>query len=150
MPLKGTAGTIDEFFAILPPDRREDLLRLFESVRAAMPQGYEQAIDWGMIVWQVPLSVYPDTYNKKPLVYVGIANQKNHMALYLCGAYAIKGEMEALKAAFSKAGKKLDMGAACVRFKRLDQLDMAAVERAIANVPVAVMVEAARAARHRK
>jgi hypothetical protein len=35
----------------------------------------------------VPLEVYPDTYNKKPMMYAALASQKNHMAVYLTGIY---------------------------------------------------------------
>ena len=44
-------------------------------------------MNWGMIVYQVPLKTYPDTYNKQPLMYAGLASQKNHMAVYLSGIY---------------------------------------------------------------
>ena len=52
-----------------------------------LPEGYEEAMNWGMITYQVPLETYPDTYNKQPLMYAALASQKNHMAVYLTGIY---------------------------------------------------------------
>ena len=43
-----------------------------------LPKGYEEAMTGGVISYQVPLGTYPDTYNKRPLMYAGIAARKNH------------------------------------------------------------------------
>ncbi len=32
---------------------------------------------WGMIAYEVPLSVQPKTYNGQPLMYAGLASQKH-------------------------------------------------------------------------
>ncbi len=40
-------------------------------------------MNWGMITYQVPFSVYPDNYNKQPLMYAALTSQKNHMVVYL-------------------------------------------------------------------
>ena len=32
-------------------------------ILANLPDGYEEAMNWGMITYQVPLETYPDTYN---------------------------------------------------------------------------------------
>jgi hypothetical protein len=45
-----------------------------------------------------------------------------------------------LKAAFVKAGKKLDMGKSCIRFKRADDLPLDAIGAEIAAVPVETFV----------
>ncbi|NIR35130.1 MAG: DUF1801 domain-containing protein, partial [Actinobacteria bacterium] len=38
-----------------------------------LPDGYEEAMGWGMISYEIPLSRYPDTYNGKPLAYAALA-----------------------------------------------------------------------------
>ena len=43
-----------------------------------------------MIGWVVPLKDFPDTYNKQPLAYAGLAAQKNYNSLYLNCVYASK------------------------------------------------------------
>lgn len=89
---------------------------------------------WGMISYVVPLTEYPDTYNKKPLTYVSLANQKNYMTLYLLGVYADSDQEKALREGYEKAGKKLDFGKSCFRFKSLDDILPDVVGPIIASV----------------
>jgi hypothetical protein len=93
-------------------------------------------MSWGMIGWEVPLEVYPDTYNKQPLAFAGLAAQKNHYALYLNCIQASEERTQRLSAAFAAAGKKLDMGKSCIRFKRAEDLAEDALAEAIASVPL--------------
>ncbi|MCK5794860.1 MAG: DUF1801 domain-containing protein, partial [Anaerolineales bacterium] len=71
----------------MPPERRAAIEKVRKTILAYLPEGYKETLNWGMITYQVPLEVYPDTYNKKPLMYAALANQKNHMAVYLTGIY---------------------------------------------------------------
>ena len=91
-------------------------------VNAALPPGYEEVMAYGMIGWILPLSAYPDTYNKQPLSFAGLAAQKNAYSLYLTCAYSDPARAEALKAAAAAKGRKLDMGKSCIRFKKPDQI----------------------------
>src|SRR5688572_33144957 len=86
-----------------------------------------------MIGWVVPLERYPDTYDGQPLAYVGLAAQKNCNSLDLTCAYASKERTERLKAAIAAAGKKLDMGKSCIRFKKADDLALAHRREEIAS-----------------
>jgi hypothetical protein len=89
-----------------------------------------------MIAWEVPLEVYPDTYNGQPLVYAGLAAQKNHTALYLNCVYATEARTERLRAAWAASGKKLDMGKSCLRFKRPEDVAEDVLARTIRSIPV--------------
>jgi len=44
----------------------------------------------GTIGWTIPLSRYPDTYNKQPICYVALSSQKNYCSLYLMGAFGVR------------------------------------------------------------
>lgn len=132
----GTATTVDAWLAALPEDRRALLAPVVELVRRHLPAGYAEAMTWGMPTWEVPLATYPDTYNKKPLAYVSLAAQKQYNALYLLMAYADSAVEAALRAAYARTGKKLDMGKSCLRFKRLEGLHLEAVAAAIASTPL--------------
>src|SRR5688500_11085316 len=103
------AATPDAFIAELPPERADLVARLRALVNRAIPPGYEERMSWGMIGWEVPLARYPDTYNKQPLVFAGLAAQKNHTALYLNCVYASAERTERLRSAWAAEGKKLDM-----------------------------------------
>ena len=102
---------------------------------------------WGMLCYEVPLRRYPDTYNGEPLCYVGLAARKNGFSLYLMGAHADPGQARALKDAYRKAGKKLDMGKSCLRFERLEDLETDAVAKVIASTPPEAMIAFAETAR---
>jgi hypothetical protein len=131
-----TAKTVDSYLASLPADRREVLSALRTMIHQHLPSGYREAYNWGMISYEVPLERYPNTPNGQPLSYLALAAQKNHFALYMLGAYPASSERKTLEQAFTESGKKLDMGKSCLRFRRLDDLPLAAVGQVIASTPV--------------
>jgi hypothetical protein len=130
------ATTVEQYLASLPADRRAALEQVRRTVNANLPAGYEEGIEFGMICWYVPLSRYPDTYNKRPLGIAALASQKQYMALYLNGVYGDPKLASWFAKAFAAAGKKLDMGKSCVRFKSIDALPLDVIGETIAKVPV--------------
>lgn len=130
--VQSKARTVEAYLKELPPERREVVAAVRRMVLKHLPKGYVEAMAFGMIGYGVPLERYPDTYNGQPLAYVAVAAQKNYYSLYLMSVYADSAEERALRAAFAKAGKKLDMGKCCVRFRQLADLEMAALGKAIA------------------
>ena len=141
------ATTVANYIAELPPERAAVISQVRDLINKAMPAGFREGIGYGMIGWVVPLEDCPDTYNGQPLAYAGLAAQKNHYSLYLTCVYASKERTERLKAAFAAAGKKLDMGKSCIRFKRIDQLDEAAIAAEIASTTPAEFIEMCEEAR---
>ena len=138
--VSSNASTVADYLAELDPEQRAVVAHVRDLVGRALPDGYREGIGYGMIGWVVPLELYPDTYNGQPLVYVGLAAQKNHYSLYLTGAYASPERTERLKAAYAAAGKKLDMGKSCLRFKRIDQLAEDAITIEIASLTPAELI----------
>lgn len=133
--MKGPAAgvsTPDQYVASLPEARRKEIAAVRQMVNTHIPTGYSETYIWGMIGWGIPLSRFPDTYNKQPLCYVALGEQKNYASLYLMGAYGDKGQLAELKQAFAKAGKKLDMGKSCVHFRAADDMPLAAIGKLIA------------------
>ena len=106
-----------------------------------LPDGYAEEMRWGMISYEVPLSVQPDTYNGKPLMYAALASQKRHMAVYLSGVYADAEARADFEQAYRATGKRIDMGKSCVRFRRLDDLPLDLIGDAIARHPVTEFVD---------
>ena len=121
-----------EYMASLPADRRAEITIVRQMVKQNIPKGYEEMYLWGVIGWGIPLSRYPDTYNKQPLCYVALAAQKHYSSLYLMGCYGDTGQLGALKQAFADAGKALDMGKSCVHFQKADDMPLAAIGKLIA------------------
>ncbi len=140
---------MDEYLAGLPEDRRAVMSQMRDLVRKNLPKGYVENVG-GMLSYEIPLEKYPNTYNRQPLGYVALAAQKNGYSLYLLGAYADPAQAAQLKAAFAKSGKKLDMGKSCVRFKKIEDLDLEAIADVIRSTPpekYIAMYEAGRQAR---
>lgn len=143
------AATPDAYIAELPDERAELVSRVRDLVNANLPDGFVEGMSWGMIGWELPLERYPDTYNKQPLVYAGLAAQKNHTALYLNCIYASQERTRRLKDAYAAAGKRLDMGKSCIRFKRADELAEEVLGEAIASVSADEFIAEYKASRHR-
>lgn len=135
--MQNTAATTpEEYLDDLSPDRREVVAAVRDLILRHLPAGYDEAIRWGMLSYEIPLSLYPTTYNKQPLLYAALAAQKHHYSLYLMGIYSEKAGEELLRKAFEKAGKKLDMGKSCIRFRKIDDLPLRVIAEAIAATPV--------------
>lgn len=128
------AKTVAAYLDELPEDRRAAIAKVRDVVRKNLPKGYKEMME-GMIAWAVPLERYPDTYNGQPLCIAGLASQKNYNSLYLMGVYFDPKQEKLLKDAFAKAGKKLDMGKCCIRFKKVDDLPLDAIAKILASVP---------------
>ena len=133
---RSTATTVDEYLQSLPDTNRAELSRVRDIILANLPMGYVEGIAYGMIYYFVPLSRSPKTYNGLPLGYVGLAAQKNYNALHLMGVYGHNDGVRQLQDGFAQAGKTLDMGKACVRFKRADDLALDAIAASIASLSV--------------
>jgi len=148
--MKPQIKTVSEYIASLPADRKKDIKTLRSLVKKNLPKGFKESFNWGMIAYEIPLSVYPDTYNKKPLLLAAIGSQKNYMVLHLCSLYIKKEDGIWFRAEYKKSGKKLDMGAGCVRFKSLEQLPLDLIAQVIRLNSVRDMIALHEALRKKK
>jgi len=118
--------TIDALLEALPNDKRQVLVDLLQTLRDNLPQGFEEAISYGMISFVVPKSMYPAGYHCKPelpLPFICIAAQKNFYALYHMGIYAEPALLNWFLEEWPKhSDKKLDMGKSCIRFKKPEHI----------------------------
>jgi len=146
---RANAGSVTDYLAQLPAERRQELERVRAVVRQHLPAGYVESFGHGMIAYVVPLERYPDTYNGEALMYAALAAQKNHLSLYLMGPYGSPALAQQLREGFAAAGKKLKMGKSCLRFETADELALDAVAAVVAAVPLDRFVAVAQAARRR-
>ena len=96
-------------------------------------------MQFGMIGWYVPLSMYPAGYGenpKVPLPLVALGSQKSGMVLHFLCFYGHPTLSTWFVNEYKKSGKKLDMGKGCVRFKKLDDLASDVVGRTVSRVSV--------------
>ncbi len=127
------AQTPDEYISSLPEDRRAAVAQVAQIVRANLPVGFEEGMQYGMIGWYVPLELFPDTYNGQPLGLAGLASQKNHMSLYLNSVYGDPATEAWFRGRCADSGKSLDMGKSCLRFKRVEDLPLDVIGETIAR-----------------
>jgi hypothetical protein len=143
------AATVAQFFAELPAERRPEAERVRKLVLENLPRGYEETVSKKMLVYQVPWERYSDTYNGHPLWYIALSNAKSYLSLHLMSVYGDPEQARRLEDGFRTAGKKCDMGKACVRFRSADDLPLDVIGELIASTPVDRWVEIAQTARRR-
>ena len=120
------ANTPEEYINQLPEDRKMAVQKLRDVINKNLPKGFKEGINYKMIGYYVPHSIYPDGYHcspELPLPFMNIASQKNSVNLYHNGIYAKKELLDWFVAEYPKHCKrKLDMGKSCIRFKKLDEI----------------------------
>lgn len=129
--VSSAAKTVRQYLAELEPESKKDITKLVKLVRENLPDGYQEAMAFGMIGYQVPLEISGPTYNKQPIGPVAIAAQKHGISLYLLSIYASKKLTNEFKKRWLASGKKLNMGKACIRFKTLEQADLETIAWAV-------------------
>jgi hypothetical protein len=142
--------SVEAYLAALPDDRRAVISAMRDLIQRHLPEGYQEGLHWGIIGYVIPLERYPDTYNGQPLAYLALAAQKNYYSLHLMAVYQNPERESWLKDEFRKAGKKLDMGKACLRFRSLDDLPLEVIGQLIASIPPERYIAAYEAARKKK
>ena len=138
---KGIADTADQYISGLSDDRRRSIAAVRQVVLDNLPAGYEEDFQGGMISYVVPLKKFPKTYNGKPLTYISLGSQKNHMSLYLMSIYGDEETARAFDAEYKASGKKMDRGKACVRFKNADDLPLDVIGNTVAGTSVQEFIE---------
>jgi uncharacterized protein YdhG (YjbR/CyaY superfamily) len=120
------ADTPDDYISQVPEERQEAMNKLRKVIKDNLPKGFEEGIQYGMIGYYVPHSMYPDGYHCKPsepLPFMSFASQKNSVNLYHMGIYAKPELHDWFVNEYPKHCKrKLDMGKSCMRFKKLDEI----------------------------
>lgn len=136
--MQSKAATVQEYLASLPEDRRRALQAVRDVVLANLDADYEEGMQYGMIGYYVPHRIHPAGYHcdpKQPFPFGGLASQKNYMSLYLMCTYGENPHSKWFKDAWAKTGKKLDMGKACIRFKKVEDLALDVIGEMIRRVP---------------
>ncbi len=136
--MQNKATTVEQYLASLPEDRRAALSAVRDVILKNLDGDYEEGMQYGMIGYYVPHSVFPAGYHvdpKQPLPFASLASQKNHMAVYLMCVYGQPEQEQWFREAWAKTGKKLDMGKSCVRFKKLEDVALDVIGEAIRRMP---------------
>lgn len=121
-----TADTPEAYVEQLPDDRKQVISKLRAVIGENLPPGFAEIASHGMIGYVVPHSLYPAGYHcnpKQPLPFMGLASQKNFVAVYHMGLYADQQLMDWFTSEYPKhSPARLDMGKSCIRFKKPEQV----------------------------
>ncbi len=137
--MQSKATTVEQYLQSLPEDRRTAISTVRKVILANLDKDYEEGMTYGMIGYYVPHTIYPAGYHcdpKQPLPYINLASQKNHMAVYMNFLYGNSEQGKLFAEDWAKTGKKLDAGKACIRFRKLEDLALDAIGKAIKRTPV--------------
>lgn len=150
--MQSAASSVSAYLASLPDDRRAAIETVRKVILKNLDKGFEEGMQYGMIGYYVPHKLFPAGYHcdpKQPLPFAALASQKNYMSLYLMGVYCGCGDSSTdetpdarwFREAWSKTGKKLDMGKACVRFRKIDDVALDVVGEAIKRISAKAYIE---------
>ncbi len=135
---------LDAFLDALPAERRIELLKVRQAILDVLPEGYRECMLTKMLGYVIPHVVYPAGYHcnpKQPLMLGALAATKAGFSFHLMSLYWNEKAVDQLRDAFAAAGKKLDMGQACIRFKTAEDLDLPSIQRHLAETSPAVFIE---------
>ena len=122
------ATSAEDYINQTPKERQETLKKLRNTIKDNLPTDFQEGIQYGMIGYFVPHSIYPDGYHcnpKEPLPFMSFASQKNSINLYHSGIYAVSEIHDWFVSEYPKYCKrKLDMGKSCIRFKKIDEIPL--------------------------
>lgn len=121
------ASTPEAYIKELPEDRRQVIAAIRKTIRENLPGGFEEMMNYGMIGYVVPHSLYPPGYHadkKQPLPFINLASQKNHIAFYHMGLSDSELLHWFLQAWKDYKPKKPDMGKTCIRFKPGEEIPL--------------------------
>jgi hypothetical protein len=141
--MKSDAKTVMDYVKGLNKERRAAIEEVRKVILGHLPRGYEETMQYGMISYVVPLSLFPQGYlgdKTVALTYISLASQKNYLSLYLMGIYGNPEIAGWFKREYKASGKKLDMGKSCVHFKGAEDLSLDVIAQAVAKVPVEVYI----------
>ncbi|MBN2739218.1 MAG: DUF1801 domain-containing protein [Spirochaetales bacterium] len=144
--MKSEVKTVEEYIASLPEDRKEAIIRLRDRVKNNLPKGFSEEMNYGMIGYVVPLSLYPKGYlgnKQQPLPFINIASQKNFIAIYHMGIYADPKLMHWFTDKYETSySRKPDMGKSCIRFKKIEHIPFELIGELCTKISVEQWIQA--------
>ncbi|QQS22869.1 DUF1801 domain-containing protein [bacterium] len=150
--MQSKAKTPSEYIKALTAEQKTVIEYVRKNLKSFLPKEVAEFMQWGMICYSVPLKIFPEGYlndPKQPLPFMGLAVQKNYYALYLMTVYGDPKTYKMLVDGYKKSGKKLDMGKSCLRFKKIEDLDLKTIQQVLKNQSVKKYIEAYKKSRQK-
>jgi len=135
--MQSKATTVEGYLDELPEDRCKAITQMRKVIKKNLPEGFKETMA-GMIVYSIPHKLYPAGYHcdpKQPLPFMGLASQKNFIALYHMGIYADKKLLDWFTKEWKTATtSRLDMGKSCIRFNKPGQIPFELIGKLAAKI----------------
>jgi len=112
------AKTPEEYISKIDEPRMAEIQKIFDFIKAVLPNE-EPYIQTGMIAFK-PYHFKYESGREGDWFVVGLASQKNYISVYICAA--VNGEYVAEKR--KKELGKVSVGRSCVRFKKIEDLNL--------------------------
>ena len=126
--MQSKAKTVADYIDSLPSDRKKIIIEIRKTILKSLPKGFQEEMNYGMIGYVVPHKLYAEGYHcdpKMPLPFINVASQKNHIAVYHMGLYSSGKLLDWFQDEWKVySSKKLDMGKACIRFKKPEDVPL--------------------------
>lgn len=119
------ATSVEEYFDMLPAERREAVKILHEFIQKAAPS-LKPHFAYNMLGY----GSFKYKNSKKEMVdwpTVGLASQKNYISIYVCAVDAGEYIAEKHKGELGK----VSVGRSCIRFKRIEDIDLEGLARVL-------------------
>lgn len=138
--MQSKAKTVDEYMVELPKERFDAINLLRDTILKNIPIGFVEEMNYGMIGYVVPHSLYPKGYHCNPtlpLPFINVASQKNFIAIYHMGIYANPTLLKWFIDEYPKySSLKLDMGKSCIRFKKINAIPYQLIGKLVQKMTV--------------
>lgn len=128
------AKNIEEYMSMLAIERRTAMKTLDRLIKNTVPS-MKPWFTYNMLGYgQFDYTNYKKEQIKWPVI--ALASQKNHMSLYICALDTSKGtEAQYIAEKYADklyaSGVKPDVGKSCIRFKKLDDLNLDVLKKVL-------------------
>lgn len=148
--MQSKATSVTDYLNEIPEERKAAFTKLRNTIIENLPKGFQEGMEYGMMGYSVPHSIYPNGYHcnpKDPLPFAGLASQKNFIAFYHMGIYANPELLNWFTSEYPKySKKKLDMGKSCIRFKKPEDIPFELIGELMTKMSVQDWIETYEAA----
>ncbi|MFV0338055.1 MAG: DUF1801 domain-containing protein [Chthoniobacterales bacterium] len=124
------------YLANLPEPRQSILRHIHQAICKAAPS-LKPVMEYGMIGYAPPKKRTTDERKNSRNLVIALASQKHYISLYLCGDEKIYDLIQKNK----KQLGKVSLGKCCIRFKKLEDLNLPVVMKLVAEVLGGILEE---------
>ncbi len=121
-----SAKTVEEYIDAIDEPRRSDITELDKLISSLAPKGSERKL-WGSIIGYDSYHYKSKSGREGDWMKIGLASQKNYISVYVCAVNTHGYIAEQYRDKFSKAS----IGRSCIRFKKLEDVDLKALKEVI-------------------